>query len=59
MPRDSLVEVLARFEIIERLEAIVRELEPGGDGAEVAGPIAFGLVEELKTAVATDEGAEA
>lgn len=50
--RDALVEVLACFEIIARLEAIVCELQPSGDGPEVATALASGLLEELEAAVA-------
>lgn len=50
--RGSVLEVLAGFEVVERLRAIIRELEPRGDGAEVATALASGLLEELEAAVA-------
>ncbi len=47
----TLATVLDRFEILERLQAIVAELSPGGDGADVASVLAQGLADELGDAL--------
>lgn len=45
---------VARLELVERLEAVVAELRPGGDGPDVARVLAEGTIEEI-VAVLEDE----
>ena len=50
--------VLGRYDVLERLEAVVAELEPGGDGPEVARVIINGLLEELEAGLHTELASE-
>ena len=43
--RDIAIQFVQRLELLERLGAIVAELEPGGDGLDVAQHIARDTIE--------------
>jgi len=48
MSRKPVSDFCTRSEILERLEAAQRELEPGGDGRGVADALIAGVLEEIR-----------